>query len=174
MAIKNNLKDVTAQLDSFINGVEENITGKNLTPYESALNLFIKRVRENLRKNKLIASNNLLQSIQPLPSKVSKDKITLVIEIEDYYKDVEEGTKPKGYSKENRKKLQPKILEWIGNKPELQRLAGDKLKQRSLSYAIATNILKKGTIKRFGYKGVPFLTSEIPQLQQDITNALPE
>jgi hypothetical protein len=39
-----------------------------------------------------------------------------------------------------------------------------------LSYAIATNILKNGTIKRFGYKGKKFLTIEIPQLEKDIAN----
>ena len=33
----------------------------------------------------------------------------------------------------------------------------------------ATNILKKGTIKRFGYKGKRFMTDEIPYLEEQLT-----
>jgi len=39
----------------------------------------------------------------------------------------------------------------------------------SMAWGISKNIGKKGTIKRFGYKGKPFLTEEIPQLEKDIT-----
>ena len=74
------------------------------------------------------------------------------------------------YTKEKRKALQPKILDWITSKPALQKIAKTQDERRSLSYAIATNILKNGTIKRFGYKGKKFLTIEIPQLEKDIAN----
>lgn len=136
---------------------------------QDPVNKFLDRVKKNLESFGFIASGNMFQSLKALPSTKKGKKISAVnIEAEDYWEDLEKGKKPKGYSKEERKKLQPKILEWIKAKPSLQELAGTAEKQRSLSYAIATNILKKGTIKRFGYKGKPFLTKEIPQLREDI------
>ncbi len=136
---------------------------------QDPVNKFLDRVKKNLQEFGFVASGNMFQSLKALPSTKKGKNISAVnIEAEDYWEDLENGTKPKGYSKEERKKLQPKILEWIKYKPSLQELAGSAEKQRSLSYAIATNILKKGTIKRFGYKGKPFLTMEIPQLKEDI------
>jgi hypothetical protein len=156
------------ELDNFLAELDANLSGEQ-DIYSDKVNNFLKRVKANLKKYKFNASGNLSQSLAALPIKKQGNTITVSIEIEDYWEDLENGTQPQGYSKENRKKLQPKILEWIGNKPELQSIAKDKKGQLSLSYAIATNILKKGTIKRFGYKGKPFLTEEIPQLEKDIT-----
>jgi len=85
----------------------------------------------------------------------------------DYWEDLENGTKPKGYTKENRKQLQPRILAWINTKDSLLAIANDEKEKKSLSYAIATNILKNGTIKRFNYRGKKFLTDELPQLEKD-------
>lgn len=161
-------RDQFNQLDNFLADVEGKLSGEQ-DIYSEKVNDFLKRVKNNLEKYKFNASENLSQSLRALPIKRNQNIVTVSIEIEDYWEDLEKGTQPKGYSKENRKKLQPKILEWISYKPELQSIAGDKKGQRSLSYAIATNILKKGTIKRFGYKGKPFLTEEIPQLEKDIT-----
>lgn len=161
-------RDQFNQLDNFLADVESKLSGEQ-DIYSEKVNDFLKRVKNNLEKYKFNASENLSQSLRALPIKRNQNIVTVSIEIEDYWEDLENGTQPQGYSKENRKKLQPKILEWISYKPELQSIAGDKKGQRSLSYAIATNILKKGTIKRFGYKGKPFLTEEIPQLEKDIT-----
>jgi len=161
-------RDQFNQLDNFLADVESKLSGEQ-DIYSEKVNDFLKRVKNNLEKYKFNASENLSQSLRALPIKRNQNIVTVSIEIEDYWEDLEKGTQPQGYSKENRKKLQPKILEWISYKPELQAIAGDKKGQRSLSYAIATNILKKGTIKRFGYKGKPFLTEEIPQLEKDIT-----
>lgn len=136
---------------------------------QDPVNEFLKRVKRNLEEFGFVASGNMFQSLKALPSTKKGKFISEVnIEAEDYWQDLENGTKAKGFSKEERKKLQPKILEWIKSKPSLQELAGSVEKQRSLSYAIATNILKNGTIKRFGYRGKPFLTQEIPQLREDI------
>ena len=150
-------------LDDLIDSID------NFKVEQDPVNEFLKRVKRNLEEFGFVASGNMFQSLKALPSTKKGKNISAVnIEAEDYWEDLEKGTKPKGYSKEERKKLQPKILEWIKYKPSLQELAGSAEKQRSLSYAIATNILKKGTIKRFGYKGKPFLTMEIPQLKEDI------
>ena len=157
------LKDeISKELDDFISKVEEGGT------VDQSVLKFIKRVKDNIVKFEFDASGNLMQSITPRPTSVNGNIIKITIEIEDYWKDLEEGTKPKGYSKEKRKALQPRILDWINNKPALQKIANTQEEKRSLSYAIATNILKNGTIKRFGYKGKKFLTIEIPQLEKDI------
>ena len=157
------LKDeISKELDDFISKVEEGGT------VDQSVLKFIKRVKDNIVKFQFDASGNLMQSIKPLPTSVNGNIVKITIEIEDYWKDLEEGTKPKGYSKEKRKALQPRILDWINNKPALQKIAKTQEEKRSLSYAIATNILKNGTIKRFGYKGKKFLTIEIPQLEKDI------
>ena len=157
------LKDeISKELDEFISKVEEGGT------VDQSVLKFIKRVKDNIVKFGFDASGNLMQSIKPLPTSVNGNIVKITIEIEDYWKDLEEGTKPKGYSKEKRKALQPRILDWINNKPALQKIANTQEERRSLSYAIATNILKNGTIKRFGYKGKKFLTIEIPQLEKDI------
>jgi len=150
-------------LDDLIDSIED------FKVEQDPVNEFLKRVKRNLEEFGFVASGNMFQSLKALPSTKKGKYISAVnIEAEDYWQDLENGTKPKGFSKEERKKLQPKILEWIKSKPSLQELAGSAEKQRSLSYAIATNILKNGTIKRFGYRGKPFLTQEIPQLKEDI------
>ena len=81
--------------------------------------------------------------------------VKIAIGLDKHWKDVDQGQKPKGYSKEEVRKLQPKIFNWIQEKSltsnRLAKIADEKTLKRSLSFAIATNILKKGTIKRFGY-----------------------
>ena len=159
------LKDEASKvLDDFISKVE-----KAGTVDQSVLK-FIQRVKDNILEFGFDASGNLMQSITPRPSVRNGNIVKIIIEIEDYWEDLEKGTKPKGYTKEKRKALQPRILDWITSKPALQKIAKTQDERRSLSYAIATNILKNGTIKRFGYKGKKFLTIEIPQLEKDIAN----
>lgn len=159
------LKDEASKvLDDFINKIEDGGT------VDQSVLKFIKRVQDNIVKFGFDASGNLTQSITPRPSVRNGNIVKIIIEIEDYWEDLEKGTKPKGYTKEKRKALQPKILDWITSKPALQKIAKTQDERRSLSYAIATNILKNGTIKRFGYKGKKFLTIEIPQLEKDIAN----
>ena len=156
-----------SELDNFLNNLEDKLTGEQ-DIYSQKVNDFLKRVKDNLEKYKFNASENLSQSLRALPIKQKQNGVTVTIELEDYWEDLEKGTPAKGYSKENRKKLQPRILDWINYKPALQKIANTQEERRSLSYAIATNILKNGTIKRFGYKGKKFLTIEIPQLEKDI------
>lgn len=164
MAIKNKetKEDVTKFLDEFL------LTGSEKDFAHDALNKFLDRVRKNIDENDFNASGNLRQSLSVLPTRREGDRIICTITIEDYWKDLEEGTKPKGFNKANFKALQPKILEWIKNKESLSTIANTEWRKRAFSYLITRSILKKGTIKRFGYKGKPFLTSEIPKLEKDI------
>lgn len=144
------------------------------TPIDVAVRAFIKKLKDQLTRDKTEASGQLSASIVPLPTEIQPGVVKIKIALEDYWKDIDEGTKPLGFSKENRKKLQPDILWWIANKPALQQIANTKAKQRSLSYAIATNILKKGTIKRFGYKGTGFVTNNMDKFKEDIIKAFEE
>jgi hypothetical protein len=163
VAIGRLTKQGSAGLDELIEKLDNNDIS------EDAVNKFLDRVKANLEKFGFVASGNMFQSLKALPSTRTGKRITSVnIQAEDYWQDLEKGTKPKGYTKANRKKLQPRILEWINTKESLLSIAGDEKSKKSLSYAIATNILKNGTIKRFGYKGKPFLTMEIPKLKEDI------
>lgn len=150
-------------LDEFLNEAEENVENS----LETSFNKFIKRVKNNLVKYDFVASGNLYQSIKALPVKKKNGILTARIEIADYWEKLENGTPPKGFSKEKRKELQPRILEWINTKESLLAIANDEKEKKSLSYAIATNILKNGTIKRFNYRGKKFLTDELPQLEKD-------
>ena len=157
------LKDeASKELDRLLEKVEGKVE------FTGALNEFLNRVRANLEKYGFNASMRMAQSLKALPTRKEPNKIVASIELEDYWEDLEKGTPAKGFTKEKRNKLQPRILEWINNKEQLQSIANTAQEKRALSYAIATNILKKGTIKRFGYKGKPFLTKEIPQLEKDI------
>lgn len=157
------LKDeASKELDRLLEKVEGKVE------FTGALNEFLNRVRANLEKYGFNASMRMAQSLKALPTRKEQNKIVASIELEDYWEDLEKGTSAQGFTKEKRNKLQPRILDWINSKEQLQSIASTVQEKRALSYAIATNILKKGTIKRFGYKGKPFLTSEIPQLEKDI------
>lgn len=174
MAIKNKetKKAVNKELDDFLNNVtQEFAENDKLT---DLINDFVKKVKKNLIDNDLYASGKLYQSIAPLPFIKRGDITTIKIEAEDYYKDVEDGTKPKGFSKENFKALQPKILEWINAKDSLSAIANTAWRKRAFSYLITRSILRKGTIKRFGYKGKRFLTDEIPTLEKDLIKLFEE
>jgi hexokinase len=157
-------------LDDFFNNLQDNIENVEPDNLQIVIQDFIKKVQKNLKDKDLEASGKLSASIQPLPIQKEPGVLKVSIEIEDYWRQVEEGTKPLGFTKENRKKLQPKILRWIKEKPSLQSKV-EASKRLSLSYAIATNILKKGTIKRFNYKGFPFLTKELNTFKKKILKA---
>lgn len=165
-------KAVFKKFDDFLKGVENQEEAKD--PLSMAVKDFVDILHKELERNDLIANGKLYQSIIPLPVEVQPGVVKVSIQLEDYWRDVDEGTKPKGFTKENRKKLQPRILAWIGDKPSLQQLAGSKEKERSLSYAIATNILKKGTIKRFGYKGSGFVSRNMDEFKKNIIKAFEE
>lgn len=151
------------ELDDFLTDTEDSID----TSLNDSINKFLKRVKKNIYKYGFDASGNLYQSLKSLPTKKRDGLLTARVEIADYWEDLENGTKPKGYTKENRKQLQPRILAWINTKDSLLAIAKDEKEKKSLSYAIATNILKNGTIKRFNYRGKKFLSDELPQLEKD-------
>ncbi len=86
-------------LDDLINSAEDNVDNS----LKSSINKFLKRVKKNLEKYEFVASGNIYQSIKALPTKKKESLLTARVEIADYWEDLENGTKPKGYTKENRK-----------------------------------------------------------------------
>lgn len=150
-------------LDELLSDAEDNID----KALKDSINKFLKRVRININKFDFNASGNLYQSIKALPVKKRNGILTARIVIADYWEGLEKGTPPKGFSVENFKNLQPRILQWIRDKETLSAIANTDWRRRAFSYLITRSILKKGTIKRFGYKGKPFLTMELPQLEKD-------
>lgn len=109
-------------------------------------------IRNTLRKNKTNASSVLSQSIGSI-AKPKKDGFRLTVEMEDYYKYVEEGRRAG-----KRPPIQ-NIYEWIQNKKSVQTLISkstDRRKAtRSLAYVIARKIAKHGT------KAQPFIRQNV-------------
>lgn len=145
----------------------------------------IKNLKRNLQDDEAIASRRLMQSISFNPIKVFGMKFQLEIVMEDYWKSVDEGTKP-GFRPDVQK-----ILRWMQHKKIVPKAAKVNLtkkygtrarkvyKDRRLALAerIANAIYRKGTIKRFGYKGSEFMSSYLDwtfeeRLREDITQAI--
>ncbi len=171
---------VTKQLDDFLDKLDSidsrKFADKSDGEIEQLLFDFIAKLRGNLERDKTDASGALKASIAPLPVEYGNGVVKIAIGLDKHWKDVDQGQKPKGYSKEEVRKLQPKIFNWIQEKSltsnRLAKIADEKTLKRSLSFAIATNILKKGTIKRFGYKGTRFVSRELPQFKENIIKAM--
>lgn len=154
----------------------------------------IKNLKKNLQDEGLMASRKLFQSVRFNPIKVLGSKFELQIVMEDYWKSVDEGTKPGTMPDVN------KILRWMQHKriqvAQPRKRIGQiksfsvtgrlkrKLKVKAfadrrlqVAQKIAKAIHRKGTIKRFGYKGSEFMTSYLDwtfeeRLRQDITKAI--
>lgn len=171
MAIKNQ-----KLFEKFVNRIDEiekfDFVKKSDGEVEAVLLDFIEKLRSNLERDGNEASGALKASIAPLPIQIASGVVRIKIELDPHWKDVDQGQKPKGLTKENLRLLQPKIFNWIQEKGSLARIADDKDLKRSLSFAIAKNILRKGTIKKFGYKGSRFVSRELPDFKQGIIDAM--
>lgn|SRR3990167_2436173 len=141
-------------------------------------------LKKALKEDGVVASRSLIQSIR-MPVKIFGDVFTMELWMEDYWKAVDKGTKPGTMPDVN------KILKWMQHKGITPRATKTGLtRQRSktgrkifkdrrlvLAQKIAGAIFRKGTIKRFGYKGTDFYGETINQtwidrLRQDISKAL--
>lgn len=143
-------------------------------PIAKAIDRFIKNLKKNLEDDKANGTYKLSQSIDPLSTEIKGNLIQVKIEAEDYADDVDKGIKSVGFTREKRSVLQPQILKWIQTKESLQAIANTQKAKRSLSYAIATNILKKGTMKRHNYKGNQFYSKEVEAFKLDLALAIQE
>lgn len=122
-------------------------------------------LRKEISRDDTKASGRLLASIAP-NVKIFGSSYTLEIKMEDYWKSVDQGTKP------GTKPNVDKILRWMQNKKIMPKPTktgltrprskfGKKVfkdRRRAMAERIANAIYRKGTIKRFGYKGSGFVT----------------
>lgn len=133
----------------------------------------IDALRKELKEDDTVASGKLRASIHPV-IKVFGNRFEMQFVMEDYWKSVDEGTKP------GTKPDIGKILKWMSNKrigPKTltgKKSARAKAKDRRLALAerIANAIYKRGTIKRFGYKGSGFVTDYTKTLEQRMVESI--
>lgn len=137
----------------------------------------IAELQDSLVNKKANASGSLSQSILANPGNSTREEASIVISYNAYGNEADQGRKAVGFSKDKRNKLQPSIYRWVispGKSQAFSSVASDKKQARSLSYAIATNILKKGT------KGNKWLTDVVGKnneklnkfISQEISKAL--
>ncbi len=114
-------------------------------------------LREQLGEKGLVATKNLQSSVDPSNAVPISDGVSVSILMSDYYPYVEGGRKA------GKRPPIASIEEWISAKGIQVRQSSQESTQsvlerrRSLAYAIASKIAKRGTIKRFGYKGGNFI-----------------
>lgn len=108
----------------------------------------IAELQDSLVNKKANATGSLSQSILATPGTSTREEASIVISYNAYGNEADQGRKAVGFSKDKRNKLQKSIYRWVispGKSQAFSSVASDKKQARSLSYAIATNILKKGT-----------------------------
>jgi hypothetical protein len=109
-------------------------------------------IEQSIDNKGLNASGNLKASVEPDIVEQGNNITKLKILMADYWEAAETGRKAG--------KMPPveSIMDWIANKGiKVGGLKGN----RSLAWAIAKSIAKKGTMKRFNYKGSNFLSDVI-------------
>ena len=142
-------------------------------------------LRKELTEKQAVATKQLRSSIDSTQAVPIADGVSVSIVMNDYYQRVEEGTTPKQWADEvKRVGFQRKIQdleEWISAKGiqvrQNKKQSGQSVldARRSLAYAIASKIAKRGTIKRFGYKGANFIKDVLtPQNIEAIAQHLGE
>ena len=142
----------------------DKLIGKAATKY-------VKAFRDELEKKKAVASRNLQASIHTSRIFNTGKEIGFEISMAEYWGAVEHGRKPG--------KMPPiaPIMDWIMRKGIPLKGKGLKKNQaKSMAFGIAKNIAKKGTIKRFGYKGSNFIkdasSKETPNFIKSLTEAM--
>lgn len=135
-------------------------------------------LREDILKKNVKASGNLIQSFDASNVYKVADGVTAEIRAADYwyYVDQGRGTTKKGHTP-GTLFLWERIDDWLGRKgiatpPDFKK-EGDSVDDARENFArvIAKKIHRKGTIKRFGYKGANFVADV---LNQQSINAIAE
>jgi hypothetical protein len=141
----------------------------------------VDHLRKEVKRDDTNASGRLIASIRP-QIKIFGSKFTMEIHMEDYWKSVDSGTRPGTKPDVN------KILRWMQNKKIFPKpTKGGLTKPRSaknrkvfkdrrlaLAERIANAIYRKGTIKRFGYKGSGFVSEYTSTLAERMRESIRE
>ena len=175
-----------SQLDALNKGLLDNIGISANDPDLKAGNLLeeilqnvatqlTEALREQISEKNVVASKSLRSSVNPENAVTVADGVQVSIVMADYYQWVEDG---------RRKGKRPPIKsieEWITEKGIQVRQSNKESTQsvldrrRSMAFAIASKIAKRGTIKRFGYKGANFIKDVLtPQNIETIAQHLSE
>ncbi len=102
--------------------------------------VFIENAKERLAQNNSNATYTLSDSMKLSSVEITDDYFSVTIEIEDYWKYVEEGRGPGKYPPVE------KIEEWVERKPvQPQSINGDTPSVKQLSFLIARKIAERGT-----------------------------
>lgn len=132
-------------------------------------------LRKELTEKQAVATKQLRSSIDSTKAVPIADGVSVSIVMNDYHPYVEEGRK------KGKRPPIASIEEWITAKGIQVRQSKEQSTQsvlearRSLAYAIASKIAKRGTIKRFGYKGANFIKDVLtPQNIEAIAQHLGE
>lgn len=138
------------------------ITLGTLLKYKA--NQVIQVMQKHLKQDDTMASSVLFQSIRP-EIKILGDTFIMEIYAEDYWKAVNYGTKPghRPRVEDIVKWMRHKGIQPAPSKQSLNRIKTARSKRTFvdrrlvLAQRIASAIERKGTIKRFGYKGTGFV-----------------
>lgn len=123
--------------------------------------VLVEELRNSATEKGVVATKRLRSSINPTHVTQEANGLSVGIEMEDYWDDVEYGTPP------GRMPAIKDIEEWISAKGiQVQKNTGQSgsevlADRHSLAVMIANKIKRKGTIKRFGYKGSKFIDAVI-------------
>lgn len=163
--------------------MEETINFENTI---KVLEDFAEEVAESY-KNKLVAhdhyaTGNLWRSVKPLPIVAVGSRVTVYLEMEWYWKIIEEGLKPNGFYKNPGSfgGVFKGLLKWLSVKPTLPTHSyndklpnGTKLKNnddalKPIAAAMAHSILKHGT------KGTHLLRESVEETRASFESAIQE
>jgi hypothetical protein len=163
-----------SQLDALNRGLLDNIGVNANDPDLKAGNLLEEilqnvaqtltdALRKEITEKGVTASKSLRSSVNPSNAVTVADGVQVHIVMADYWEYVESGRGPTKKGNNGGKFLWQHIEEWISAKGISVRKSNQQSTQsvlearRSMAYAIAQKIHKRGTIKRFGYKGANFI-----------------
>ena len=133
----------------------------------NAAQLICDALERDMRKKKVVASKNLIQSIDPTEFIETASGITLAIKMADYYEWVEDGRGKTKNKTAGTPTLSKTLETWISNKGIAVKKQNPEQTQAealtSMAMAMARKIHSTGTIKRFGYKGAGFIRDVMTQ-----------
>lgn len=171
--LRSSLKGLPRQGDTSYN----NLFPKVESIFVDYIDALITRLQKSLKDKGKDVESPVSQSIDPLPIVLKDNIYTIELKYSEGGKWFDSGRGAGG--------MPPfkKIYDWVRYNPDVYNLAKNKPAKttlessvKSLTWAIMTNIAKKGTVKRFGYKGSNWLTEIIGEqgeiLETEMTLAI--
>lgn len=147
------LDNLDALIESFGRDKDQFFTSKEIVD-DVLLNWgqgAIDSIRSVLKREGLFASGALYQEIEPWKVKQVTNGVKVYLEMLEHWEQVDQG-RPKG------KKLTPQEMRSLESWIKIKGIPSKyRMKMPSALFLISRAIEKKGTIKRYGYKGSNFI-----------------